>query len=69
MPILSCDLRVHGMEIPEMPSIQEWISELTAGMGLKPIHLDERPPPVVRLPWYSDSDNDYNEEEEEPKYL
>ncbi|PBK86001.1 hypothetical protein ARMGADRAFT_1035974 [Armillaria gallica] len=63
------DSRVHGPEITETLSVQEWIADLTAGMGIKPIHPDERPPPVVRLPWYSDSDNDYNEDEEEPKYL
>lgn len=69
MPTLSQDSRVHGTEIPETPSVQEWISELTAGMGLRPIHPDERPPPAIRSPRYSDSDDDYNEEEEEPKYL
>ncbi|PBL04567.1 hypothetical protein ARMGADRAFT_1022957 [Armillaria gallica] len=68
-PTLSWNSRVHGSEIPETPSMQEWIADLTAGMGIKPIHPDKRPPPVVRSPWYSDSDNDYNEDEEEPKYL
>ncbi len=68
-PILSRDSRVHGTEIPKTPSTREWIIELTTGMGPRPVHPDERPPLVTRSPQYSDSEDDYEEEEEEPKYL
>ncbi len=67
-PNISQDSRVHGGVIPETPSVWEWIAELTVGMGPRPIHPDERPPPVMRSPWYDDSDDDYEETEEEPKY-
>lgn len=69
MPNVSQDSRVHGMTIPESPSIQEWIADLTARMDPRPIHPDKRPPPVAQSPQYDNSDNDYEEAEEEPKYL
>lgn len=38
-------------------------------MGPRHIHPDERPPLVTQSPQYSDSEDNYEEEEEEPKYL